>query len=100
MATIVTQANASLISYRSTAPACQPAPSRTLPVDGPGAGRNPLGACAWLPDATIRGSGVRPRSRGAAAVVTTTAAAPSEIEDEEAAVTVPSLLKAGFRFEI
>ena len=61
---------------------------------------NHSGACAWLPYATMRASGVRPRSRAAAAVVTMTAAAPSEIEEDEAAVTVPSLPKAGFRLAI
>ena len=41
-----------------------------------------------------------PRLRAAAAVVTITAAAPSEIEDDDAAVTVPSLPNAGLRREI
>ena len=48
----------------------------------------------------MRASGVSPRSRAAAAVVTITAAAPSEIEEDDAAVTVPSFPNAGLRLEI
>jgi hypothetical protein len=66
-----------------------------LRIDGTGAVVNHSGACAWLPYATMRASGTTPRSRAAVAVVTTTAAAPSEIDEDEAAVTVPSLPNAG-----
>ena len=44
----------------------------------------------------MRASGLMPRRSASAADMSTTAAAPSEIEDEEAAVTVPSLRNAGF----
>ena len=61
-----------------------------------GAVVNHSGSCALLAYARIRASGLRPRSEAVAALITTSAAAPSEIEEELAAVTVPSLLKAGF----
>ena len=57
---------------------------------------NHSGACAWLAYATRRAIGFRPRALAAASLAMTMAAAPSEIEDDEAAVTVPSLPKAGF----
>ena len=44
----------------------------------------------------MRASGARPRSRASAALATTMAAAPSEIDEDDAAVTVPSLPNAGF----
>ena len=62
IATIVTQANASLISNRSTSPSVQPARSSALRIDGAGAVVNHSGACAWLAYATMRASGCRPRS--------------------------------------
>ena len=43
----------------------------------------------------MRARGFAPRFLASASVIMTSAAAPSEIEEEVAAVTVPSLLKAG-----
>ena len=48
----------------------------------------------------MRAKGLRFNASAKRALVTTSAAAPSEIDDELAAVTVPSLLKAGFKAEI
>ena len=48
----------------------------------------------------MRASGLRLLARAVAALTTTSAAAPSESMDELAAVTVPSLPNAGFRFGI
>ena len=60
-----------------------------------GATVNCAGACAWAAVATMRASGSRPFSRALDSLVRTIAAAPSEIDDEVAAVIVPSLAKAG-----
>ena len=46
----------------------------------------------------MRASGVSPRFSASAALITTSAAAPSLMPDAFAAVTVPSLEKAGFSF--
>ena len=48
----------------------------------------------------MRASGVSPRCAPPRQSRTITAAAPSEIEDDDAAVTVPSLPNAGLRPEI
>jgi hypothetical protein len=45
---------------------------------------------------TIVATGLRPELRAVEARIMTSAAAPSEIDEELAAVTVPSLRKAGF----
>ncbi len=47
----------------------------------------------------IVANGSRPNSSAFALLIKTTAAAPSLIPDEDAAVTVPSFLKAGRNFE-
>ena len=52
---------------------------------------------AW---ATSVATGVRPRLRASLWRISTSAAAPSEIDDEVAAVTVPSFTKAGRRLGI
>jgi len=44
----------------------------------------------------MRATGCRPFERALDSLVRTTAAAPSEIEEEVAAVIVPSFAKAGF----
>ena len=64
---------------------------------GTGAVVNHCGACEWLAWPRIRARGLRPFSSAVARLVTTSAAAPSEIDEAFAAVTVPSLAKAGFR---
>src|SRR5579862_3874615 len=97
IAIIVTTAKASLISYRSTCPADQPAFSSTRLMAPAGVVVNHSGACAKPAYATTRARGVAPAARAADSLASTSAAAPSEIEEELAAVTVPSLLKEGFR---
>ena len=65
-------------------------------IAGPGAVVNHSGAWAWLAQATIRARGLD-RARLQTRTCDTIAAAPSEIEEDEAAVTVPLALNAGFR---
>src|SRR5215469_1641501 len=96
MAAIATTANASLISYRSASFGFQLRRASTFLMAPPGAVVNHSGSWAWLAYASTRASGFRPRARAAAPLASTSAAAPSEIEEELAAVTVPSLPKAGF----
>ena len=55
------------------------------------------GSTPAVADETIRASGVRPRRSASSADITTRAAAPSLRPEALAAVTVPSLLKAGRR---
>src|ERR1700683_4115003 len=100
IAAIVTTAKASLISYRSTALAFQPAFSSARLIAPAGAVVNHSGAWEKLAYATTRASGVAPAVRAADALISTRAAAPSAIEDELAAVTVPSLANAGLRLGI
>ena len=57
---------------------------------------NQRGSRALLACATMRAIGFSPRSFATSARASTSAAAPSEIEEEFAAVTVPSFAKAGF----
>ncbi len=68
----------------------------TLWIAPIGAVVNHSGSCALVAWATMRAIGFRPRLLASSALITTVAAAPSEMLDELAAVTVPSLLKAGF----
>jgi hypothetical protein len=62
---------------------------------GTGAVVNNPGSCACDACATIRAIGLRPSFAAVLARISTSAAAPSEIDEELAAVTVPSLAKAG-----
>ena len=98
MAAMVTTAKASLISYRSTSSAFQPVLANRF-FSAPGAVVNQFGSCeCWL-WATMRAS-LTPSFSAVDARISTMAAAPSEIDEELAAVTVPSFLKAGFRVGI
>ena len=54
------------------------------------------GAWAWLACPSRRARIGSPAARASASRISTSAAAPSEIDEEFAAVTVPSLRKAGF----
>src|SRR3546814_635290 len=60
----------------------------------------PGGACEWVAWATIRASGLSPRLAASSADISTVAAAPSEIDDEDAAVSTPSLPNDGRRVGI
>src|SRR5687767_1763775 len=96
IAAMVTTANASLISYRSTSLAVQFTFSRTLAIAATGAVVNNPGSWAWVAWPMTTASGARPRFSAVERRIITKAAAPSEIELEFAAVTVPSLRNAGF----
>ncbi|CFO08449.1 Uncharacterised protein [Bordetella pertussis] len=95
MVAMVTTAKASLISYRSTSLACQPVFLNRFFSAPTGAVVNQFGSCACWAWATMRASGLTPSFSAVEARISTMAAAPSEIDDELAAVTVPSFLKAG-----
>ncbi len=56
---------------------------------------NHFGSCEWVVWPTMRAIGVQPSSFAIDSRISTIAAAPSEIDEEVAAVTVPSLRKAG-----
>ena len=56
------------------------------------------GSTPAVAHAAIRASGVSPRAAASLALIKTTAAAPSLMPDAFPAVTVPSLVKAGFNF--
>ena len=101
MAAMVTTANASLISYRSTSLRLPSELLQHLLDRADRSGGEPLGLLR------VAGVGEHPRQRlqaaalaAASPLISTSAAAPSEIEEELAAVTVPSLAKAGFRVVI
>ena len=100
IAAIVTAANASLTSHRSTSPACQPAFFSAFSIAPAGAVENHAGACAWTAWLTMRATGVRPRARAVDSRISTSAAAPSEMLLALAAVMVPSFLNAGLRVAI
>ncbi|MNV78687.1 hypothetical protein D3C71_1721920 [compost metagenome] len=74
----------------------QPARSSTLLIAPTGAVVNQAGAWAWLAWALISARIGRPSFSALERVVSTSAAAPSEMDEALAAVTVPSLAKAGF----
>src|SRR5262245_24386563 len=95
IAAMVTTANASLISYRSTCLAFQPVFSNSFLSAPTGAVVNQPGSCACVAWPTTVASGASPRASALARRIITSAAAPSEIELEFAAVTVPSLRNAG-----
>src|SRR3546814_1518238 len=86
---MATQEKASLISNRSTSPTSQPALAMTALSAETGAVVNHSGAWEWVAWATIRASGFSPRRLASSADISTAAAAPSEILDEEAAVSTP-----------
>ena len=97
MAAMVTTAKASLISYRSTSSAFQPVLANRFFSAPTGAVVNQFGSCeCWL-WATMRASGLTPSFSAVDARISTMAAAPSEIDEELAAVTVPSLLEGGLQ---
>ena len=95
IAAIVTTANASLISYRSTSLARQPFFSKSFLIAPTGAVVNNAGSCANVLCPTTRAIGFTPSRFAVDSRIITSAAAPSEIDDEFAAVTVPSLANAG-----
>jgi hypothetical protein len=97
IAAIVTAANASLTSQRSTSLTPQPVRFRTFWIAPTGAVVNQFGACAWTLWPTIRAIGLTPRRAAVDSRISTSAAAPSEMLDDVAAVIVPSFLNAGFR---
>ncbi len=93
-------AKASLASMRSRSETSQPAFLSAARLAGIGpepisAGSTP----AWAQEA-MRASGVSPRALASSAVISTSAAAPSLMPEALAAVTVPSLAKAGLRPEM
>src|SRR5690606_5486706 len=97
IAAMVTQANASLISYRSTSLALHPVRSRSARMAPTGAVVNHAGSCAAPACPTMRASTGRPRRRASLSRMRMTEAAPSEIDEELAAVIVPFSRNAGLR---
>ncbi len=88
-------AKASLASTKSRSETFQPAFSNALREAGIGPDPITAGSTPAVAQEAIRTSGVRPRFLASAALITTKAAAPSLIPEAFAAVTVPSLAKAG-----
>ena len=70
----------------------------SLAVASVGAVVNHAGSCACTAAPATVASGLSPRRAASATLIATSAAAPSEIDEELAAVTVPSFAKAGFIF--
>ena len=97
IAAIVTAANASLTSQRSTSLTFQPVFFSTFWIAPTGAVVNMFGAWAWTLWPTILAIGFAPRRAAVDSRIRTSAAAPSEMLDEVAAVIVPSFLNAAFR---
>ena len=95
-----TTAKASLISHKSTSSAVQPAFFKAFCVAPSGAVENHSGAWAWVAWATMRASGLQPSCLAVDSRINTIAAAPSLMLELEAAVMVPSFLKAGFKLLI
>src|SRR5271166_4216103 len=90
-------AKASLISMRSKSEGFQPAFSRQRFEAGTGPMPMIDGSTPDEANALILAIGLRPSCCALAALITSTAAPPSLIPDAFAAVTVPSLAKAGLR---
>ena len=88
-------AKASLASIRSRSLTVQPAFSSAFFEAGIGPVPMIEGSTPACAQETMRASGVMPRLRASASVMSTTAAAPSLMPLALAAVTVPSLSKAG-----
>src|SRR5450830_465398 len=95
MAAIGTAAKASLISNKSTLLLFQPVFAYNFFTAPMGAVVNSLGACAWVAWPWILAITVQPSFLAVDSRISTSAAAPSLIDDDEAAVMVPSFLKAG-----
>ena len=88
-------AKASLASIRSRSATFQPAFSSALREAGIGPVPMTAGSTPAVAQEAMRASGFRPRSSLPRRVISTTAAAPSLRPEALAAVTVPSLSKAG-----
>ncbi len=97
---MVTIANASLISNKSTSLACQLSRSSKVLMASIGARVNSDGCRECVVWPRILAIGFKPFSATAVSLASTNAEAPSEIELELAAVTVPSALNAGFSWGI
>ena len=95
IAAIGTTAKASLISHRSTSMTCQPSFFSSLFTAPTGAVENHSGAWAKVAWPRMRAIGAAPRSWAVDSRLSTSAAAPSLIDELDAAVMVPSFLKAG-----
>src|SRR5471032_2133845 len=95
MAAIGTAANASLISNKSTLLLLQPVLAYSFFTAPIGAVVNSLGACACVAWPWILAITVQPSFLAVDSRMSTRAAAPSLIDDDEAAVMVPSFLNAG-----
>src|SRR5829696_4336575 len=93
-------AKASLASTRSRSLTFQPAFSSALRDAGIGPDPMTAGSTPAVAQETIFASGVRPRFLASSALINTSAAAPSLRPEALPAVTVPSLLKAGFSLAI
>src|SRR5580698_1001510 len=93
-------AKASLLSIRSRSETFQPAFSSAFWVAGIGPVPMISGGTPACAHEAMRASGFRPRRLASPAVISTSAAAPSLRPEALAAVTVPSLLKAGRRPEM
>ena len=91
-------AKASLASTRSRSAAVQPAFSSARFDAGIGPVPITAGSTPAVAQETMRASGVMPRRAASASVISSAPAAPSLRPDALAAVTVPSLSKAGFSF--
>jgi hypothetical protein len=94
---MVTTAKASLISQRSTLSTLQPFFASSFFMAPTGAVVNRPGSWAKVLWPTRVATGLAPSFAAVEARIMTSAAAPSEIDEELAGVTVPSLRKAGFR---
>ena len=88
-------AKASFASMRSRSATFQPAFSSALRDAGIGPEPISDGSTPAVAQEAMRASGVRPRFLASSALITTSAAAPSLRPEAFAAVTVPSLAKAG-----
>src|SRR5690606_26963678 len=97
MGAMATTEKASLTSNRSTSSAFQPTLSSRLRIALTGAVVNHSGSWENVAWPTILAIGSSPSLAALSALVSTVAAAPSEMLEELAAVTVPSLRKAGRR---
>jgi len=92
-------AKASLDSIRSRSLTFQPAFSNAFLVAGMGPVPMISGSTPACAQEAMRARGLRPRRLASSALIRTTAAAPSFSPEALAAVTEPSLLKAGRRPE-
>src|SRR5450830_812717 len=100
MAAIGTAANASLISNKSTLLLLQPVFAYSFLMAPMGAVVNSFGACACVAWPWILAMTVQPSFFAVDSRISTRAAAPSLIDEDEAAVMVPSFLNAAFKVGI